>query len=133
MEKFTRRTFAGALAAAPALCLAGKPTDARIESIDFGYEDYLYRAPLKFGGDIVDKVTLLNVNCTIRTRDGQDGQGLRLHADGQHLVVPVEHYVVRPDTRRDERRWRAASRRSPARTRSPAIPSTSTSRSSPNT
>jgi len=75
MEKLTRRTFAGALAGAPALCLAGKPTDARIESIDFGYEDYLYRAPLKFGGHIVDRVTLLNVNCTLRTRNGRTAKG----------------------------------------------------------
>ena len=75
MERSTRRTFVAALAGAPALCLTGKPTDARIESIDFGYEDYLYRAPLKFGGHIVDKVTLLNVNCTLRTRNGRTAKG----------------------------------------------------------
>jgi len=75
MEILSRRTLLGAAAAAPALCLAGKPTDARVESIDFSYEDYKYRAPLKFGGAIVDRVTLLNVNCTLRTRNGRTAKG----------------------------------------------------------
>jgi L-alanine-DL-glutamate epimerase-like enolase superfamily enzyme len=75
MEKLTRRVFVGAIAAAPALCLAGKPTDIRIESIEFAYEDYRYRAPLKFGGAIVDRVTLLNVNCVVRTRAGRTAKG----------------------------------------------------------
>jgi L-alanine-DL-glutamate epimerase-like enolase superfamily enzyme len=65
----------GAVTAAPALALAAKPTDARIESIDFGYEDFTYRSPLKFGGTIVDRVTLLNVNCVIRTRNGKTAKG----------------------------------------------------------
>ena len=55
--------------------MAGKPSDARIESVEFGYEDYRYRAPLKFGGAIVDRVTLLNVNCVIRTRGGRGAKG----------------------------------------------------------
>jgi L-alanine-DL-glutamate epimerase-like enolase superfamily enzyme len=73
MRPITRRSFAAA--AMPALCLAAKPTDARVESIDFGYEDYTYRAPLKFGGAIVDRVTLLNVNCVLRTRNGKTAKG----------------------------------------------------------
>jgi L-alanine-DL-glutamate epimerase-like enolase superfamily enzyme len=75
MAPITRRSLLGALGAAPALCLAAKPTDARVESIDFGYEDYTYRAPLKFGGAIVDRVTLLNVNCVLRTRSGKTAKG----------------------------------------------------------
>src|SRR5215208_6107052 len=75
MKELTRRSFLGTIPAAPALCLAGKPTDARVESIEFGYEDYKYRAPLKFGGAIVDRVTLLNVNCAIRTRNGKTAKG----------------------------------------------------------
>src|SRR5260370_1296531 len=38
------------------------------------YEDYLYRAPIKFGGTVVDRATLLNVNCTVRTASGQVGK-----------------------------------------------------------
>ena len=47
----------------------------RIEDVTFGYEDFLYRAPLKFGGAIVDRVTLLNVNCRVRTAGGRTAKG----------------------------------------------------------
>jgi L-alanine-DL-glutamate epimerase-like enolase superfamily enzyme len=51
------------------------PTDIRIESIAFSYEDYLYRAPIKFGGTAVDRVTLLNVECRVRSRNGRSATG----------------------------------------------------------
>jgi L-alanine-DL-glutamate epimerase-like enolase superfamily enzyme len=35
--------------------------------VTFAYEDYLYRTPIKFGGVALDRVTLLNVNCTVRS------------------------------------------------------------------
>lgn len=54
---------------------AAKSTDIRIEDVQFGYEDYTYRAPLKFGGAIVDRVTLLNVNCVVRTGAGRTAKG----------------------------------------------------------
>jgi hypothetical protein len=47
----------------------------RIEEIQFGYEDYTYRAPLKFGGTVVDRATLLNVNCVIRNAAGKTAKG----------------------------------------------------------
>ncbi len=52
-----------------------KPTDVRIEAVRCDYEDHLYRAPIKFGGTAVDRVTLLNVECAIRTRDGRNAVG----------------------------------------------------------
>src|SRR5437764_8196954 len=52
-----------------------KPTDIRIEDVRFEYEDYLYRTPIKFGGVAVDRVTLLNVRCRVRTRDGKSAEG----------------------------------------------------------
>src|SRR5256885_3324167 len=52
-----------------------KPTDIRIEDVRFEYEDYLYRTPIKFGGVAVDRVTLLNVHCRVRTRAGTTAEG----------------------------------------------------------
>lgn len=52
-----------------------KATDICIDSVSTEYREYAYRAPMKFGGRIVDRVTLLNVNCTVRTRGGQRAVG----------------------------------------------------------
>src|SRR5947209_18397372 len=50
-------------------------TDVTVEAVDFGYEDFRYRTPIKFGGVALDRVTLLNVRCTVRTRDGRSAEG----------------------------------------------------------
>jgi L-alanine-DL-glutamate epimerase-like enolase superfamily enzyme len=78
----TRRTLLRSAlcagAASPALfhiLRAAKSTDIRIDHIAFSYQDYLYRTPIKFGGHEVDRATLLNVDCTIRTRDGKVSKG----------------------------------------------------------
>jgi L-alanine-DL-glutamate epimerase-like enolase superfamily enzyme len=47
----------------------------RIAEISHSYEDYLYRTPIKFGGVVVDRVTLLNVDCALRTADGRRVKG----------------------------------------------------------
>ena len=39
----------------------------RIEEVRFSYEDFRYRTPYRFGAQTVDRVTLLNVDCTVRT------------------------------------------------------------------
>jgi L-alanine-DL-glutamate epimerase-like enolase superfamily enzyme len=52
-----------------------KATDIRIEDVSFGYEDYVYRTPIKFGGVALDRVTLLNVECQVRTRGGRAARG----------------------------------------------------------
>ena len=62
-------TSAGVAIAAP------KPTDIRIDEVIYSYEDYVYRAPYKFGGRVVDRVTLLNVHCRVTTRNGQTAWG----------------------------------------------------------
>ena len=61
----TRREFL----AMPAF-LAARATDARIEEVRTSFEDYRYRAPYKFGGKEVDRVTLLNVHCRLRGKSG---------------------------------------------------------------
>ncbi len=48
-----------------------KTTDIRIHDVSIGYQEYLYRTPMKFGGRVVDRATLLNVNCKVCTAGGQ--------------------------------------------------------------
>ena len=58
----TRRGFLGLAAAAPfaragrrGLAIAApRATDVRIAEVRHAYEDWVYRAPYKFGGRIVD-------------------------------------------------------------------------------
>jgi L-alanine-DL-glutamate epimerase-like enolase superfamily enzyme len=52
-----------------------RPTDIRIESVEFGYEDFRYRAPIKFGGVALDKATILNVTVAVRTAAGKSATG----------------------------------------------------------
>ncbi len=52
-----------------------KPSDVSIRAVSFGYEDYSYRTPIKFGGVALDRVTLLNVSVTVRTRAGAEAEG----------------------------------------------------------
>lgn len=82
----TRRDFLAATAFAPVISLLGcrsggagsagpKRTDIRIEEVSYNYEDFPYRAPYKFGGREVDRVTLLNVTCAVGTKDGRGAKG----------------------------------------------------------
>jgi L-alanine-DL-glutamate epimerase-like enolase superfamily enzyme len=50
-------------------------TGIRIEEVSFGYEEFLYRAPYKFGGVPVDRATILNVNVVVRKPDGKTARG----------------------------------------------------------
>src|SRR5438874_937945 len=52
-----------------------KPTDVRVRDVSLGYEDYSYRSPIKFGGMVLDRVTLLNVEMTVETRGGKVAKG----------------------------------------------------------
>jgi L-alanine-DL-glutamate epimerase-like enolase superfamily enzyme len=87
----TRREFLQNLAvapfAAPALA-APKATDIRIAEVRHGYEDYVYRAPYKFGGRVVDRVTLLNVRCRVETRAGRSAWGFGSMTLGNMWAFP---------------------------------------------
>jgi L-alanine-DL-glutamate epimerase-like enolase superfamily enzyme len=86
--KVTRRSFLGAAALSPLLgsvALAArekvrpvnsKPTDIFIDDVSYGFEDFLYRTPYKFGGREVDRVTILNVNCVVHAAKGRAAKGL---------------------------------------------------------
>jgi L-alanine-DL-glutamate epimerase-like enolase superfamily enzyme len=50
-------------------------TGIRIEDVSFGYDEFLYRAPYKFGGVPVDRATILNVNVVVRRPDGKTARG----------------------------------------------------------
>jgi L-alanine-DL-glutamate epimerase-like enolase superfamily enzyme len=52
-----------------------RPTDIRIQSVSFDFEDHHYRTPIKFGGVAVDRATLLNVHCLVRTESGIQAEG----------------------------------------------------------
>jgi L-alanine-DL-glutamate epimerase-like enolase superfamily enzyme len=75
MREITRRTFLGGATAFGILSASTKKTNIRMEEMSSAYEDYLYRAPIKFGGTVVDRATLLNVNCTVRTASGKVAKG----------------------------------------------------------
>jgi L-alanine-DL-glutamate epimerase-like enolase superfamily enzyme len=52
-----------------------KPTDVQVREVTFELEDHRYRAPMKFGGAVVDQVTLLNVRVLVRSCAGVDAWG----------------------------------------------------------
>jgi L-alanine-DL-glutamate epimerase-like enolase superfamily enzyme len=71
--------------AAPLASLAGcggqflgrkyRPTDIRVEDVNFSFEEFQYRTPYRFGGRSVDRATILNVVCNVRTLDGKQATG----------------------------------------------------------
>jgi L-alanine-DL-glutamate epimerase-like enolase superfamily enzyme len=71
-----------------AAIVSPKPTDIRIAEVVHGYEDYAYRAPYKFGGRVVDRVTLLNVHCRVITRNGQTAWGFGSMTMGNAWAFP---------------------------------------------
>lgn len=85
MQNSDRRGFLRAALGAPLMASARaignsrfvtpKPTDIRIESVTYKYDDYVLRTPLKFGGRVVTHSTVITVNCTVRTVGGHTAQG----------------------------------------------------------
>lgn len=52
-----------------------KDSDIRILSCKTSYQTNVYRAPIKFGGVPVDAVTVLDVECEVRSRSGKVTRG----------------------------------------------------------
>ena len=67
--------FAGCLADGAPAGIVSRPTDIRIVDVDHQFEEFVYRAPYQFGGRSVDRVTILNVNCRVRTGTGREAWG----------------------------------------------------------
>ena len=82
--------FPGAVPRPPAIARdrGATSTDIRIDEVRHGYEDYIYRAPYKFGGRVVDRVTLLNVRCRVTTRDGKTAWGFGSMTMGNMWAFP---------------------------------------------
>ncbi len=77
MALISRRSLFGSTAAGlPGLLLAAqRSTSIRVREIEHSYEDFLYRTPIKFGGAVVDRVTLLNVKCVVSLANGKSAKG----------------------------------------------------------
>ena len=100
-DGLSRRALLRALGSAPALALAAcngnrapqmissRPTDVRILSVDHQFEEFTYRAPYMFGGRSVDRVTLLNVTCRLRTGDGKESSGFGSMTLGNAWAFPA--------------------------------------------
>ena len=73
---------------APAVT-ASRPTDIRIAEVTHAFEDFLYRAPYQFGGRTVDRVTLLNVRCRVRTGSGKEVWGFGSMTLGNAWAFPA--------------------------------------------
>jgi L-alanine-DL-glutamate epimerase-like enolase superfamily enzyme len=89
VEIVTRRQFLHDVSAVPLVAMvAPKATDIRVDQVVHGYEDYVYRAPYKFGGRVVDRVTLLNVRCRVTTRNGRTAWGFGSMTMGNVWAFP---------------------------------------------
>ncbi len=73
---------------APAVVVA-PPTDARILEVNHSFEEFRYRAPYQFGGRSVDRVTILNVTCRVRTGGGREAQGFGSMTLGNAWAFPA--------------------------------------------
>ena len=63
-------------------------SNVRIKNVAIRFEDYRYRTPYKFGGMLVDRVTLLNVDCTVEDRRGQSAAGFGSMPLGNNWSFP---------------------------------------------
>ncbi len=72
----SRRSFLASITVpAAAQMITGSEMGIRIKNVSHEYEDYLYRTPIKFGGTILDRVTLLNVTCVVEGAGGRSARG----------------------------------------------------------
>src|SRR4051794_22580658 len=98
-RKFLRRAgavtggcWAHAIWAGAANPVAGRrATDVRIRGISHRFEEYLYRVPMKFAGEVMDRATLLMVECEVGSRDGRVGKGVG--------TMPFNHIFSFPSKR----------------------------------
>lgn len=54
---------------------ASRATDISIADVRYGYEDFVFRTPIKFGGVALDRATILNVECVVQTVAGRVAKG----------------------------------------------------------
>jgi L-alanine-DL-glutamate epimerase-like enolase superfamily enzyme len=100
IEGISRRALLHGVCAAPILTLTraqgqhapavvrSRPTNMRILEVEHGYEEFRYRAPYQFGGRTVDRVTILNVTCRVRTGSGKESSGFGSMTLGNAWAFP---------------------------------------------
>ena len=76
-----------------------KSTDIRLAEVTCNMESFQYRTPMKFGGRVVNDVTLLNVNVVAETADGRRGTGMGSMTMGNvwgwpSAVVPADETLA---------------------------------------
>jgi L-alanine-DL-glutamate epimerase-like enolase superfamily enzyme len=101
VTRLSRRTLLQRAWAAPLLALgplqsrpapavkAARANDARILEVTHAFEDFKYRAPYQFGGRSVDRVTILNVNCRVKTAGGREAWGFGSMTLGNAWAFPA--------------------------------------------
>ena len=67
-----------------------KSTDIRILKAECSFEPVEFRAPLKFGGRVVDSTFLINVDVTVESRSGKHGAGFGSMPLGNIWAWPSE-------------------------------------------
>ena len=77
-----------ATAGAPAVRRA-RPTDIRVVEVQHRFQEFTYRAPYQFGGRTVDRVTILDVDCRVRTGDGKHAWGFGSMTLGNAWAFPA--------------------------------------------
>src|SRR3954467_15332149 len=96
----SRRTFLGRACLVPLIAgaprsgrapgvIVDRPNDIRILDVGHEFEDFQYRAPYQFGGRSVDRVTLLNVTCRVRTNAGRESSGFGSRTLGNAWAFPA--------------------------------------------
>jgi L-alanine-DL-glutamate epimerase-like enolase superfamily enzyme len=71
-----------------------RATDIRVAEVVHGFQEFHYRAPYKFGGREVDRTTLLNVSCRVRTGDGREAWGFGSMTLGNAWAFPAASHEV---------------------------------------
>ena len=87
------KSIGSILACAPAV-IGAPDNDIQIVEAEPSYVDYRYRAPMKFGGSVVDRVTLLNVRCTVRGRNGKTARGYGSMPDYKQQVPVRDRWAI---------------------------------------
>src|SRR5688572_23355372 len=68
-----------------------RATDVRVADLSYRFDDYVYRAPVKFAGAIMDRATVITVECTVKTAGGKSARGVG--------VMPFNHIFSYPSKR----------------------------------
>lgn len=73
------------------------PTRIRATDVSFATEEFRYRSPIKFGGVVLDRATILNVRVRIRSEDGREAVGRGSMPLGNVWAWPTQQLSY-PDT-----------------------------------